>query len=597
MVFSGCSPSDYYASIASPTGSNLHELVKSTHRNTLPYTSSSTDVWDALIDLDGDGSGSNVNLIYRAIQMPNSLQGETDGWNREHLWPKSYGVGYSGSDFTDLHHLRPADWGVNAARGNKQFSSCWDSNDCTVPANAEAASDTSSDIYRWMPPAAVRGDIARAMFYMDVRYNGDDDPDLKDLVLSDCPSKDDAKLGYLSELLRWHEADPVDSAEVARNSKVCEDYQGNRNPFVDHPEYVASIFGSAKDQSEYNCDKSATKSPTPAPIDPIPSPVPHSEGACNGLEPGDIVPIAVNTNNPDSVIFLPLVDLPQFSSIYITDNAWTGYHFYQNEGTRVFTVPEGGILRGETFGFAVGQWTNRWATESGSFSLSTQGDSVLVYCFGADANGQVSKNANLEFLGGLSTASDGWAAREVFDDSSDYDYGSTHSAVPVSLENFAAPALPKKKNYGFLLNPGLCKNPPRCTREEILSQYMELGNWEGSDFDGYDTSLVDSLVQMADKGNPRSEEDPDEMMNFILIGLAVLFGLVLGCVFCLLCRKKEPKPASRFDMTKNKQKENLQSVNRRKSKGIEHEKLKVAVGKGLKAGTRGHNKNKNIELV
>ncbi|GMH95428.1 hypothetical protein TrST_g2569 [Triparma strigata] len=124
-------------------------------------------------------------------------------------------------------------------------------------ANAEAASDTSSNIYRWMPPAAVQGDIARAMFYMDVRYNGDDDPDLKDLVLSDCPSKDDTKLGYLSELLRWHEADPVDSAEVARNSKVCEDYQGNRNPFVDHPEYVASIFGSAKDQSEYNCDESA----------------------------------------------------------------------------------------------------------------------------------------------------------------------------------------------------------------------------------------------------------------------------------------------------------------------------------------------------
>lgn len=50
-------------------------------------------------------------------------------------------------------------------------------------------------------------------------------------------------------------------------------------------------------------------------------------------------------------------------------------------------------------------------------------------------------------------------------------------------------------------------------------------------------------------------------------------------------------------MTKNKQKENLQSANRRKSKGIEHEKLKVAVGKGLKAGTRGHAKNKNIELV
>jgi endonuclease I len=51
--------------------------------------------------------------------MAADLQGDTKGWNREHLWPKSYGVGYTGPDFSDLHHLRPADWGVNAARGNK----------------------------------------------------------------------------------------------------------------------------------------------------------------------------------------------------------------------------------------------------------------------------------------------------------------------------------------------------------------------------------------------------------------------------------------------------------------------------------------------
>ncbi|GMH95316.1 hypothetical protein TL16_g13127 [Triparma laevis f. inornata] len=500
MVFSGCGVSEYYSSLTSSSASQLHTLVKDTHRQTLPYTSTATDVWDALIDLDGDGS--KVDLIYRGIKMSNSLQGDTDGWNREHLWPKSYGVGYSGSDFTDVHHLRPADWGVNAARGNKQFSACWDSNECTIPANYEAATDTSSDSERWMPPVAVRGDIARAMFYMAVRYDGDDDPDLKDLVLSDCPSKDGAKLGYLSELLRWHEADPVDSAEIARNSKVCEDYQGNRNPFVDHPEYVSGIFGAANDQSEYNCGGgSATLSPTPSPVDPIdptPTPIPHVEGACNGLEPGDVIPIAVNTNNPDSVIFLPLVDLPQFSSIYITDNAWTGLNFYRNEGIKVFTVPEGGMLQGETFGWEVGKWSTHWASESGSFSLSTQGDSVLAYCFGADANGEVNAWTNVKFLGGLSTASDGWAGRE--EPGNDYDYGSTHSAVPASLEDFAAPALPKKKNYGFLLNTESCKKSPSCTREEVLSQFMDLSNWEGSDLDGYDTSVVDSVFLLTDGG-------------------------------------------------------------------------------------------------
>ena len=83
-----------------------------------------------------------------------------------------------------------------------QFGPCLDSSDCRVPANAEAADDTSSDMQRWMPPANVRGDIARALFYMHVRYDGDDDPDNKDLVLSDCPSQYDARLGYLSEVRR-----------------------------------------------------------------------------------------------------------------------------------------------------------------------------------------------------------------------------------------------------------------------------------------------------------------------------------------------------------------------------------------------------------
>ena len=88
----------------------------------IPYTSSTTDVWDALKEIDADPANTdNVLGIYSRRSMPDSLSGDSDGWNREHSWPKSCGVGYEGPDFSDLHHLFPADWSVNSARGNKDF--------------------------------------------------------------------------------------------------------------------------------------------------------------------------------------------------------------------------------------------------------------------------------------------------------------------------------------------------------------------------------------------------------------------------------------------------------------------------------------------
>ena len=122
-LYSDCDSSSYYSGLPSASSSTLeskiHDLIKSTHRNVLLYTSNSgDDAWSALMDVDG--WGTRVRLIYRAILMDDNLKGVPAGWNREHLWPKSYGVGYSGADFTDIHHLRPADWGVNAARSNKQ---------------------------------------------------------------------------------------------------------------------------------------------------------------------------------------------------------------------------------------------------------------------------------------------------------------------------------------------------------------------------------------------------------------------------------------------------------------------------------------------
>lgn len=101
-IFSSCEISHYYASllnknISAWTRTDLETLMQDTHGRVLPYTDSDKDdVWKALIDLDaGDSGEGTVRLIYSRIDFPATPHGEPSTWNREHLWPKSLGVGES----------------------------------------------------------------------------------------------------------------------------------------------------------------------------------------------------------------------------------------------------------------------------------------------------------------------------------------------------------------------------------------------------------------------------------------------------------------------------------------------------------------------
>jgi len=114
------------------------------------------------------------------------------------------------------------------------------------PAHAEAPL-CSTDADSWEPPWFDRGNIARSLFYMAIRYTGDaaNEPALvltDDTVLINSAS---SYMGKLSTLLAWHEADPVDTSEQMRNDQVYSLYQTNRNPFVDHPEWVNLTFAPA----------------------------------------------------------------------------------------------------------------------------------------------------------------------------------------------------------------------------------------------------------------------------------------------------------------------------------------------------------------
>ena len=241
-------PPGYYASAQDKTGAvlrlALHDIIKG--HTVIPYSSSTTnDTVDALNELDADPlNTNNVILIYARRSDPKTNFNVSGGWNREHLWPNSYGIDEDMPAYSDLHNLRPEDVNVNSARGNK-FYDLSDTNDPVYrkPGFVEAPL-TSTDSDSWEPPDMVKGDIARAMFYMDVRYEGTEGNEL-DFILTDNTASITVTtnlMGKLSTLLRWHWADRVDAAEQRRNDLVFELFQHNRNPFVDHPLWVDSVY-------------------------------------------------------------------------------------------------------------------------------------------------------------------------------------------------------------------------------------------------------------------------------------------------------------------------------------------------------------------
>ncbi|MGL5928847.1 MAG: endonuclease I family protein [Dermatophilaceae bacterium] len=232
---SGESPWDdtYYAPVIGTAGAELknalHDIIDG--HIELSYD----QVWDALKDIDQDpGDSANVRTLYSGLSLSKTTNGgDPDDWNREHVWPQSRG------DFdtrpgpgTDVHSLRPEDVTVNGARGNKDF----DLGGSAVSQCTGCLSDGDS----FEPPAAVRGDVARMLFYMAVRYDGGDG--FADLELDDGVGAPAPLLGDLSVLLEWNAADPVDDVEMRRNDRIYDTWQGNRNPFVDHPEWAASIW-------------------------------------------------------------------------------------------------------------------------------------------------------------------------------------------------------------------------------------------------------------------------------------------------------------------------------------------------------------------
>jgi len=231
----------YYEAASGKTGRELKLALHSIISGHTTYSYSSLRTYLRETDEDPNNP-DNMILMYTGVSYPKN--GSTQAWNREHTWPKSHGgFGDSPSAGTDMHHLRPTVVNVNSDRGNLDF----DEGGVKVE-SALGYGEGSSFCYRitgvsFEPRDEVKGDIARMMFYMATRYDGGDGCPT-DLELNDKVGNGSTPyLGKLSTLLKWHEEDPVDDFERKRND-VIYSYQENRNPFVDHPEFVYSIWGT-----------------------------------------------------------------------------------------------------------------------------------------------------------------------------------------------------------------------------------------------------------------------------------------------------------------------------------------------------------------
>ncbi len=268
----------YYARVNTSSASqlrcSLHATIKG--HTAYPYSSGTTNTWSILEIADEDPlNSSRVLDVYRnhSYAKITDRAGGAAGikYNREHTWPKSLGfssetgnLGLPNSPHTDTHMLYLSDANYNSDRGNKPYTNC---SGCTERATeAYNGAGGGTGVYpgnsNWFNASGFqtwgkrKGDMARAVLYMAIRYEGGTHPTTgqtePDLEMTDnaslivLTSSSPAYMGLLSTLIGWHQADPPDAAERARN-EVIYSFQGNRNPFIDHPKWATSaLFTSAK---------------------------------------------------------------------------------------------------------------------------------------------------------------------------------------------------------------------------------------------------------------------------------------------------------------------------------------------------------------
>ena len=227
----------------------LAELLKSTHTTYTTYKNGAYSLANVykISDADPDKSG-NIIWFYTGTSVSFSGFGSTSGTtNREHVWPKDNGRAFPAESGpgSDAHHLRPTEATLNSSRSSKSY----DEIAATTSNIAKQAGSISygnlcyTNSTFFYPGEGYRGATARILMYMQVRWG---DENGLTFVDSDGHCK---TIGKISTLMKWHLEEPPTEEEIRRNEEVYA-IQGNRNPFIDHPEYAEKIF--CHDGKSYN---------------------------------------------------------------------------------------------------------------------------------------------------------------------------------------------------------------------------------------------------------------------------------------------------------------------------------------------------------
>ncbi len=237
---------------------DLATLITNTHTNFLSYD----NIWDACRITDEDSSNTNnVVLLYgwedgSDMDVTNNRSrsktmngGNVGDWNREHTYPRSLGnpnLGSTGPG-SDAHHLRPTDVQRNGNRGSQAFA---------TGAGTSSGNVTSG----WYPGDEWKGDVARMMMYMYLRYGDQCLPSVVG-VGSNAGAGDD----MIDLFLRWNAEDAVSPLEDARNTYHDSSgtyAQGNRNPFIDNPRLATEIWGGPPAEDRWGIFNTDTEAPS-----------------------------------------------------------------------------------------------------------------------------------------------------------------------------------------------------------------------------------------------------------------------------------------------------------------------------------------------
>ena len=304
FIIAGGNVSSYYNRVNTSSPEQLRCSLNTVIRGhtVYPYSGGTTSTWNILeiADEDPNNSGRILDVYKNRSYLKGSDRAGTGSgvtYNREHTWPNSLGfssttgnLGLPHAPYTDTHMLYLSDTQYNADRGNDPYANCTLASGCGERVTeVNNGSGGGSGVYpgnsNWTNGSSFqtwgkrKGDMARAVMYMAIRYEGGQHPTTNqnepDLELTDTrslivgTSSSPAYMGLLADLLQWHQADPPDVAELARN-QVIFSFQGNRNPFIDHPEWAtAALFTSAKPAScalstaSFNHLKSKIRIPAP----------------------------------------------------------------------------------------------------------------------------------------------------------------------------------------------------------------------------------------------------------------------------------------------------------------------------------------------